>query len=54
VAFAVDDRVVRRCARLPTYPLQLMLAFFDFPDWSAGEDGDLVPELVTDWVRGSR
>ena len=30
-AFAVDDKLVRRCARPPTYPLQLMLAVFDFP-----------------------
>ena len=34
------------------YPLQLMLAVFDFPDRSVGDDGDLVPELVVDWVRG--
>ncbi len=36
----------------PRYPLQLMLAVFDFPDRSVGADDDLVPELVVDWVRG--
>ena len=50
--FTVDGAVVRRCARPPTYPLQLMLAVFDFPEWSTGGDDDLVPELVVDWVRG--
>lgn len=44
--FTVDDEVVRRCARPPTYPLQLMLAVFDFPGWSTGDDDHLVPELV--------
>jgi beta-glucanase (GH16 family) len=28
--FTVDGEVVRRCARPPTYPMQLMLAVFDF------------------------
>ncbi|GAA5148363.1 hypothetical protein GCM10023340_22160 [Nocardioides marinquilinus] len=43
--FSVDDVVVRRCARPPTYPLQLMLAVFDFPRWSQGDDDHLVPRL---------
>ena len=45
----------RRLVRLPgppPYPLQLMLAVFDFPDHSVGGDDELVPELVVDWVRG--
>jgi Glycosyl hydrolases family 16 len=50
--FTVDDQVVRRCPRPPTYPLQLMLAVFDFPEWSAGDDDHLVPELVVDRVCG--
>ena len=36
---------VRRCPRPPTYPMQLMLAVFDFPEWSVGDDDHLVPEL---------
>jgi hypothetical protein len=48
--FSVDGELVRRCPRPPTYPLQLMLAVFDFPEWSVGGDDHLVPELVTDWV----
>jgi hypothetical protein len=48
--FTVDDAVVRRCARPPTYPMQLMLAVFDFPDWSAGDDDHLVPRLVVEEV----
>jgi hypothetical protein len=51
--FAVDDHEVRRCPQPPTYSLQLMLAVFDFPEWSVGDDDHLVPELVVDWVRGT-
>jgi hypothetical protein len=50
--FSVDGQEVRRCGRPPTYPLQLMLAVFDFPDWSTGADDLLVPELVVDRVSG--
>jgi hypothetical protein len=44
--FTVDDEVVRRCPAPPTYPMQLMLAVFDFPEWSRGDDDHLVPELT--------
>ena len=50
--FTVDGQEVRRCPRPPTYPLQLMLAVFDFPEWSVGDDDHLVPELVVDRVWG--
>jgi hypothetical protein len=46
----VDGDVVRRCARPPTYPMQLMLAVFDFPTWSSGDDDHLVPRLVVEDV----
>lgn len=49
--FSVDGDEVRRCPGPPTYDLQLMVAVFDFPDWSTGADDDLEPELVVDWVR---
>jgi len=48
--FTVDDVEVRRCARPPTYPMQLMLAVFDFPEWSSGADDHLGPELVVEYV----
>jgi hypothetical protein len=50
--FTVDGTVVRRCAQPPTYPMQLMLAVFDFPEWSLGDDDDLVPRLVVEEVSG--
>jgi len=49
--FTVDDRDVRRCLDPPTYPLQLMLAVFDFPEWSVSGDDRPVPELVVEHVR---
>jgi hypothetical protein len=48
--FTVDDQEVRRCPDPPAYPLQLMLAVFDFPDESTGDDALLVPELVVDRI----
>jgi hypothetical protein len=54
VDYLVDGTLVRRVQGPPRYPLQLMLAVFDFPDRSVGGDDELVPELVVDWVRGYR
>jgi hypothetical protein len=48
VAFLVDGEPVRRCPRPPDYPMQSMVAVFDFPDRSVCDDADLVPELVVD------
>jgi hypothetical protein len=50
--FTVDGEELRRCPRPPTYPLQLMVAVFDFPDESTGDDDHLVPRLVVDHVAG--
>src|SRR5262245_43252574 len=50
--FVVDGQVVRSCARPPAYPMQLMLAVFDFPEWSTGDDEDAVPALVIDRITG--
>ena len=50
--FSVDGGDVRRCPRPPTYPLQLMVAVYDFPGWSVGGDDHLVPELVVDHIAG--
>ena len=52
--FTVDGDDVRRCPDPPTYPLQLMLAVFDFPEWSTGADDRLVPELVVHHVLAER
>jgi len=52
--FSVDGVVLRRCPSPPSYPLQLMLGVFDFPEWSVGDDDHLVPRLVVDRVAGSR
>jgi Glycosyl hydrolases family 16 len=51
-AFFVDGEPVRSCRRPPTYPMQLMLAVFDFPDMTTGNDAHVVPSLVVDYVRG--
>jgi hypothetical protein len=52
--FTVDGTVLRRCPHPPTYPMQLMIAVFDFPEWSVGDDDHLVPRLVVDRVAGDR
>jgi hypothetical protein len=51
--FTVDGDEVRVCRRPPTYPLQVMIAVFDFPAWSRGDDAQLVPALELDWIGGS-
>ena len=53
VDVTVDGQLLRSCEGPPAYPMQLMLAVFDFPERSRGGDADAVPELVVDWVRGS-
>jgi hypothetical protein len=52
VEFSVDGLSIRSCPQPPTYPMQSMLAVFDFPDRSTGDDDHLVPELVVDALRG--
>ena len=50
--FTADGAELRRCPDPPTYPMQVMVGVFDFPEWSTGADDHLVPELVVDWIRG--
>lgn len=50
--FLVDGESVRTCSGPPSYPMQMMLGVFDFPEQAAGEDADAVPELVVDHLRG--
>jgi len=51
-AFFVDDEPIRTCPRPPAYPVQMMIAVFDFPEQSTGDDDDAMPELVVDYLRG--
>ncbi len=50
--FFVDGAPIRSCSGAPTYPMQLMLAVFDFPENSNGADAHLVPTFVVDHIRG--
>jgi Glycosyl hydrolases family 16 len=49
--FSVDGAQTHVCRNPPVYPMQVMLAVFDFPGWSGREDH--VPSLTVDWVEGS-
>jgi hypothetical protein len=51
--FRIDGRVIRTCTGAPSYPLQVMVAVFDFPAWSRGDDDHLEPVLEVDWISGS-
>jgi beta-glucanase (GH16 family) len=50
--FFVDEKPVHTSNRSPTYPLQVMIAVFDFPGWTNGSDDMLEPELIVDWIGG--
>jgi hypothetical protein len=50
--FRIDGEEIRSTPRPPAYPLQLMVAVFDFPQTSMGDDDHLVAELVVDHIRG--
>jgi hypothetical protein len=52
--FAVDGQEVRTCWGPPTYPVQMMIAVFDFPEWSTGIDSHLEPALVVEHLTGSQ
>lgn len=55
--FTVDGREVRSCPAPATYPMQIMVAVFDFPDWSEGDDDpalDHEPELVVEHLTGTQ
>jgi len=51
VDFLVDEQVVRTVDRSPAYPVQAMVAVFDFPEKAGPEDH--VPTLAVEWVKGS-
>jgi hypothetical protein len=52
VDFLVDGEQVRSCIEPPTYPMQLEVGVFDFPEKSDATDADAVPALTVDYVRG--
>jgi hypothetical protein len=52
VDFFVDGDLARSCPNPPTYPMQHMLAVFDFPERSTGDDDNLTPRFVVDYLRG--
>jgi hypothetical protein len=54
VTFSVDGALIRTVNQAPDYPMQLMVAVFDFPAKPVATDAPaVVPELVVDWVRGT-
>ena len=53
VDFLVDGERVKTVEQAPAYPMQMMVAVFDFPDKDgASAHSEHVPELAVDWVRG--
>jgi hypothetical protein len=53
VDFLFDGERVKTVHQAPGYPMQMMVAVFDFPDKAASApQRDHVPELAVDWVRG--
>ena len=52
VDFLVDGQRVKTVHQAPDYPMQMMVAVFDFPAKAASAPPDHVPELAVDYVRG--
>ena len=53
VDFLVDGEHVRTVDQAPDYPMQMMVAVFDFPERDVGgEHAGHVPQLAVDYVRG--
>jgi hypothetical protein len=54
VDFLIDGEHVKTVQQAPDYPMQMMVAVFDFPAKAASSpQPDHVPELAVDYVRGS-
>ena len=53
VDFLIDGRHVKTVDQAPAYPMQMMIAVFDFPAKAASAQPDHVPELAVDYVRGA-
>jgi hypothetical protein len=53
VDFFVDGEHVKTVGQAPAYPMQMMVAVFDFPDKAdSSQRPDHIPELAVDYVRG--
>ncbi len=52
VDFSVDGEHVRTVHQAPAYPMQMMIAVFDFRARTAGAPARHVPQLAVDSVRG--
>jgi glycosyl hydrolase family 16 len=52
VDFLVDGERVKTVGQAPDYPMQMMVAVFDFPGRADFAPSDHVPLLAVDWVRG--
>ena len=48
--WSVDGKVLRTSDRRPSYPLQLFVGVFDFPDRDDGTLGDHEPSFEVDWI----
>jgi hypothetical protein len=54
VDFQIDGNHVKTVHQAPTYPMQMMVAVFDFPARAAAASRpDHVPQLAVDYVRGT-
>jgi hypothetical protein len=54
VDLLVDGEHVKTVAEAPDYPMQMMVALFDFPDKADAAPADHVPEFAIDYVRGDQ
>jgi hypothetical protein len=57
VAFSIDGEHVKTVGQSPSYPMQLMISIYEFPNDDAGErtiTGAYPKEFVVDYVRGYR
>ena len=53
VDFLVDGRRVKTVEQAPDYPMQIMVAVFDFPAHAAADEHrGHVPQLAIDFIRG--
>ncbi len=52
VEFLLDGQVVKRSAQSPAYPMQLMLAIYEFPDRIGPASAAYPKPFVVDRVRG--
>jgi beta-glucanase (GH16 family) len=57
VTFSIDGEHVKRVGQSPSYPMQLMLGLYEFPNDDSGDrtiTGAYPKEFVADYVRGYR